>query len=295
MKYRTDLAMENLESLENSGIRPGEKDGVIVESRRFDADIKVTAVEITSLKGEALFGKPVGQYITIEIEDMMEEEDNLKNRAAEALSAELSKLVSHSFQRKVLVVGLGNEKVTPDSLGPETVSKVKITSHLFKLFDCDGDEDMSNVSGLAPGVTAITGMETADLIAKAVELTRPDTVIAIDALAARNIERVGTTIQISNTGISPGAGMGNMRKQLNEKSLGIPVIAIGVPTVIDSKTLLIEAAEAMHLENGQVQDYFASRKMDMVVTSTDIDFVIKAFSDIIAKAINITLHPGIYS
>lgn len=295
MKYRTDLAMENLESLENSGIRPGEKDGVIVESRRFDADIKVTAVEITSLKGEALFGKPVGQYITIEIEDMMEEEDNLKNRAAEALSAELSKLVSHSFQRKVLVVGLGNEKVTPDSLGPETVSKVKITSHLFKLFDCDGDEDMSNVSGLAPGVTAITGMETADLIAKAVELTRPDTVIAIDALAARNIERVGTTIQISNTGISPGAGMGNMRKQLNEKSLGIPVIAIGVPTVIDSKTLLIEAAEAMHLEDGQVQDYFASRKLDMVVTSTDIDFVIKAFSDIIAKAINITLHPGIYS
>lgn len=295
MKYRTDLAMENLESLENSGIRPGEKDGVIVESRRFDADIKVTAVEITSLKGEALFGKPVGQYITIEIEDMMEEEDNLKNRAAEALSAELSKLVSHSFQRKVLVVGLGNEKVTPDSLGPETVSKVKITSHLFKLFDCDGDEDMSNVSGLAPGVTAITGMETADLIAKAVELTRPDTVIAIDALAARNIERVGTTIQISNTGISPGAGMGNMRKQLNEKSLGIPVIAIGVPTVIDSKTLLIEAAEAMHLEDGQVQDYFASRKLDMVVTSTDIDFVIKAFSDIIAKAVNITLHPGIYS
>lgn len=295
MKYRTDLAMENLESLENSGIRPGEKDGVIVESRRFDADIKVTAVEITSLKGEALFGKPVGQYITIEIEDMMEEEDNLKNRAAEALSAELSKLVSHSFQRKVLIVGLGNEKVTPDSLGPETVSKVKITSHLFKLFDCDGDEDMSNVSGLAPGVTAITGMETADLIAKAVELTRPDTVIAIDALAARNIERVGTTIQISNTGISPGAGMGNMRKQLNEKSLGVPVIAIGVPTVIDSKTLLLEAAEAMHLEDDQIQDYFASRKMDMVVTSTDIDFVIKAFSDIIAKAINITLHPGIYS
>ena len=295
MKYRTDLAMENLESLENSGIQPDVKDGVIVESRQFDEDIKVTAVEITSLKGEALFGKPVGQYITIEIEDMMEEEDNLKNRAAEALSAELSKLVSHSFQRKVLVVGLGNEKVTPDSLGPETVSKVKITSHLFKLFDCDGDEDMSNVSGLAPGVTAITGMETADLIAKAVELTRPDTVIAIDALAARNIERVGTTIQISNTGISPGAGMGNMRKQLNVQSLGVPVIAIGVPTVIDSKTLLLEAAEAMHLEDGQVQDYFASRKMDMVVTSTDIDFVIKAFSDIIAKAINITLHPGIYS
>lgn len=154
---------------------------------------------------------------------------------------------------------------------------------------------MSNVSGLAPGVTAITGMETADLIAKAVELTLPDTVIAIDALAARNIERVSTTIQISDTGISPGAGMGNMRKQLNQQTLGVPVIAIGVPTVIDSKTLILEAAEAMNLPETQVQSYLTSREMDMVVTSTDIDFVIKAFSDIIAKAVNMTLHPGIYS
>ncbi len=295
MKYRTDLAMEKLESLENSGVQPGEKDGVIVQNDQIDDDIKVTTVDIVNLKGETLLGKPVGRYVTMEIQNLMEGEDNLTERASKALAAQLSKLVSHDYHRKVLIIGLGNEKVTPDSLGPITVSKVKITSHLFRFFDCDGDEDMSNVSGLAPGVTAITGMETADLIQKAVELAKPDTVIAIDALAARNIERVSTTIQISDTGISPGAGMGNMRKQLNQQTLGTRVIAIGVPTVIDSKTLILEAAEAMNLPESQIQSYLNSREMDMVVTSTDIDFVIKAFSDIIAKAVNITLHPGIYS
>lgn len=295
MKYRSDLAMENMESLANSGIHPGAKDGIITHTEEIDGDIKVSTVNVVNLKGEALLGKPMGRYITMEIHNLMEDEDNLMYRAAKALSKELSKLVSHDYYRKVLIVGLGNEKVTPDSLGPVTVSKTKITSHLFKIFDCDGDEDMSNVSGLAPGVTAITGMETADLIAKAVELTKPDTVIAVDALAARNIDRVSTTIQISDTGISPGAGMGNMRKQLNQQTLGVPVIAIGVPTVIDSRTLILEAAEAMHLPEAQVSTYLSSRDLDMVVTSTDIDFVIKAFSDIIAKAVNMALHPGIYS
>ena len=294
MKYRTDLAVEGVESLANSGVRPGEKDGVVVQTDHID-DIKVTTVDIVNLKGEALLGKPMGRYITMEIQNLMEGEDNLMNRAAKALAVQLSKLVSHDYHRKVLIIGLGNEKVTPDSLGPAAVSKIKITRHLFQLFDCDGDEDMSNVSGLAPGVTAITGIETADLIAKAVELTEPDTVIAIDALAARDIQRVSTTIQISDTGISPGAGMGNMRKELNQQTLGTKVIAIGVPTVIDSKTLVLEAAEAMDLPQQQVQEYLKDRNLDMVVTSTDIDFVIKAFSDIIAKAVNMTLHPGIYS
>lgn len=295
MKYRTDLAMENLESLANRGIQPGDKDGIITHTEQVDEDIKVTTVDVTSLKGEALLGKPMGRYITLEIQNLQDEEDNLMQRAAKALSKELSGLVSHDYHRKVLIIGLGNEKVTPDSLGPATASKVKITSHLFQIFDCDGDEDMSNVCGLAPGVTAITGMETADLIAKAVELTQPDTVIAIDALAARNIDRVSTTIQISDTGISPGAGMGNMRKQLNRQTLGVKVIAIGVPTVIDSRTLILEAAEDMNLPAPLVEGYLNSRDLDMVVTSTDIDFVIKAFSDIIAKAVNMTLHPGIYS
>lgn len=295
MQYRTDLAVEGIENMMETGISPGEKEGVIVEKEDIDQDIKVTTIDIVNRQGQERLGKPCGRYVTMEVNGIIDEKEEIIDRAAKALADQLSNLVKHNYYLKVLVVGLGNENVTPDSLGPLTVSKVKITSHLFKLFDCDGDEEMSNVCGLAPGVTATTGMETADLIEKAVEMTKPDVVIAVDALAARNIDRVSTTIQISDTGISPGAGMGNMRKQLNEETLGVKVIAVGVPTVIDSKTVILEAMEAMNLPEPLVKDYLENRNFDMVVTSTDIDLVIRYFSEIIAKAVNITLHPGIYS
>ena len=197
----------------------------------------------------------------------------------------------------MLVVGLGNEKVTPDSLGPHTVDKVKITSHLFRIFECDGDWEMANVSGFNPSVTGVTGMETADLIERTAGLVKPDVLICIDALAARDIGRLSTTIQVCDTGIFPGAGMGNNRKEITEKTMGCRVISIGVPTVIDSRTLLIEAAEKINdpMVETKLENYIESRDMDMIVTSTDIDAIIKDFSDIISNAINITLHPGIYS
>lgn len=295
MKYRTDLALEAMENLSETGAVPGEKDGILMEKQEIDKDIHVTAIEIVNLKGEAKMGKPQGKYITLEIAGIVDEVTDIIPRASKALAGQLSKMVQHSYYLRVLIIGLGNEKVTPDSLGPHTVSKVKITSHLFELFDCDGDEEMANVAGLAPGVTATTGMETAELVKKAVEMTEPDVVIAIDALAAKNIDRVSTTIQLSDTGISPGAGMGNMRKMLNESTLGTKVIAIGVPTVIDSRTVILEAMEEMKVSETDADNYLQSRNLDMVVTSTDIDIIIKSFSEIIAKAINIVLHPGIYS
>lgn len=295
MKYRTDLALEAMENLSETGVVPGEKDGILMEKQEIDKDIHVTAIEIVNLKGEAKMGKPQGKYITLEIAGIVDEVTDIIPRASKALAGQLSKMVQHSYYLRVLIIGLGNEKVTPDSLGPHTVSKVKITSHLFELFDCDGDEEMANVAGLAPGVTATTGMETAELVKKAVEMTEPDVVIAIDALAAKNIDRVSTTIQLSDTGISPGAGMGNMRKMLNESTLGTKVIAIGVPTVIDSRTVILEAMEEMKVSETDADNYLQSRNLDMVVTSTDIDIIIKSFSEIIAKAINIVLHPGIYS
>ena len=206
-------------------------------------------------------------------------------------------MIKFDYYLKVLVVGLGNEKVTPDSLGPHTVDKVKITSHLFRIFDCDGDWEMANVSGFNPSVTGVTGMETADLIEKVAGLVKPDAIVCIDALAARDIHRLSTTIQVCDTGIFPGAGMGNNRKEISRQTVGCPVISIGVPTVIDSRTLLLEAADSIgDLSFGQqIQKYIDSRDMDMIVTSTDIDAIIKDFSDIISNAINITLHPGIYS
>ena len=330
MNYRTDLAVELDEMLTAARGRSGESGagaqetgvgngriegeseagigtgdaasaparnitGYIKKHSQIDEDISVIDIEITDEAGERAFGKPRGRYATLEVQGVIGQRDGIKERAAAALSDVLESFVKHDYYLRVLVIGLGNEKVTPDSLGPHTVDKVKITSHLFKIFECDGDRDYSNVCGFNPSVTGVTGLETADLIQQVVSMARPDVVLAIDALAAKDIKRLSTTIQICDTGIMPGAGMGNHRKEISEKTVGCPVISIGVPTVIDSRTLILEAAEHIGGWNGGVEQYLASRDFDMIVTSTDIDEIIKDFSDIIANAINITLHPGIYS
>ena len=290
MQYRTDLAVEVDALLAEAQQRA---QGYIKKQCQIDEDIAVTDITITTEDGEASFGKPRGTYITVEVQGVLEEKNDIIRRASKALAEELKKMIKFDYFLKVLVVGLGNEKVTPDSLGPHTVDKVKITSHLFRIFECDGDWEMANVSGFNPSVTGVTGMETAELIERAVSLVKPDVVIAIDSLAAKDISRMSTTIQLCDTGIAPGAGMGNSRKALNQDSLGCRVVAIGVPTVIDSRNLLLEAAE--EVKEWDVESYIRKHNLDMIVTSTDIDQIIKNFSDIISNAINITLHPGIYS
>ena len=293
MKYRTDLAIENHEMLEEARAKAT---GYSKKQRQIDEDISITEIEIISEAGEKAFGKKKGKYITMEVEGLLNGKNEIKGRTIKTLAEELKKLIPFHYYLKVLVVGLGNEKVTPDSLGPHTIDKVKITSHLFKIYEADGDLEMGNVSGFNPSVTGITGMETAELIEKVVSLVKPEVVVLIDALAARNIERMSTTIQICDTGIEPGAGMGNRRKAISRETLGCKVVAIGVPTVIDSRTLIMEAAENIPTWNEDAAEkYFADKKLDMVVTSTDIDEIIKDFSEIISGAINITLHPGIYS
>lgn len=293
INYRTDLAVENHELLEEARARAT---GYIKKQKQIEEDISVTEIEIISEAGEKAFGKKMGKYITLEMEGVLEQKDGIKERAARALAEELKSFISFHYYLKVLVVGLGNEKVTPDSLGPHTVDKVKITSHLFEIFEADGDWEMANVSGFNPSVTGITGIETADVIEKITGLVKPDAVIVVDSLAAKNLKRMSTTIQISDTGIEPGAGMGNRRKAINKDTLGCKVIAIGVPTVIDSRTLIAEAAEEIEgTDLEKTRSYLENRKMDMIVTSTDIDEIIKDFSDIISNGINITLHPGIYS
>lgn len=292
INYRTDLAVETQEILEKTE----KPTGFIRKSSQLDEDISVVHIRITDEEGERSFGKPRGNYITIEVRGILEQKDNIRQRAARALADVLKEMVPFHYYLKVLVVGLGNEKVTPDSLGPHTVDKVKITSHLFRIFECDGDFEMGNVSGFNPSVTGVTGMETADVIEKVVGLVKPEAVIIIDALAAKDIRRISTTIQISDTGISPGAGMGNRRKSIDEKTLGCRVIAIGVPTVIDSRTLILDAAEEIPgWRKEEAEGYFAGKELSMVVTSTDIDEIIKEFAEIIASGINIAMHPGIYS
>lgn len=309
MNYRTDLAVEAAEMLEKmraEGTEAGKdgelagpernSTGYIIKRSQPDEDISVTAIEITDEQGERAFGKRKGRYVTIEVQGMLEPRERIKERAAAVLSDELSGFVRHDFFLKVLVVGLGNEKVTPDSLGPHTVDKVHITAHLFKMLECTGDSDYSNVCGFNPSVTGVTGLETAELIEQLVAMTKPDALIAIDALAAREIGRLSTTVQLCDTGIMPGAGMGNHRREISERTVGCPVIAIGVPTVIDARTLIAEAAERLGgLDDKELEKYLNSTELDMIVTSTDIDQIIKDFSEVIANAINISLHPGIYS
>ena len=302
-QYRTDLAIECRELLdeqeqkERSGgsHRRGEPGGIRVEKSEYDGGIRVTRIRIISEEAAEKMGKPIGNYITLEADGVLEEEDGIKEKAAKAVAGELGRLLHVYYSLKVLVAGLGNSQVTPDRLGPETASKVRVTRHLFVIFDADGDEEMSNVSCIIPGVTGSTGMETAEVIKKAAEIVQPDIVIIIDSLAALDIDRVSTTIQLTDTGIQPGSGMGNHRAGINEETIGVKTLCIGVPTVIDVKTILREALEE-NLDSAEaVESYLNAYDRQMIVTSTDIDLLVKDFSDIIAGGINKTLHPGIYS
>ncbi len=295
MDYRTDLAIERKEIIDEESRKREPIDGVAMEKIDYGDDIKVTRIEITNPAGEARMEKPMGNYITIEADGILEEKDGIKDKMEKVIASELKELIKFHYYLNVLVVGLGNSMVTPDALGPEAVSKIRVTNHLFEMFDADGDDEMSRVSCIVPGVTATTGLETAEIIKKAAELAQPEVIIVVDSLAARNIERVSTTVQITDTGISPGAGMGNKRTGINRETVGARVIAIGVPTVIDATTIIRDAL-ADNLDSAEkVEKYIEEYDRHMIVTSTDIDMLIKDFSDIIANGINKTLHPGIYS
>ncbi len=299
MGIRTDLAIENIEIIDEKEGR-GQKEqveipGVSVEEEEPDEGIKVFRVRVLNPQGAELLGKPEGEYITIEAPDIVGGETDRKLAMSRVVAGELSRMIPFNDKLKVLVIGLGNDQVTPDALGPRAAAKVRVTRHIFLLCDLDRDDEMACVSVLAPGVMASTGMETAELIQKAVTIARPDVILAIDALAARNLDRISTTVQINDTGISPGAGTGNMRKVLTRESVGAKVVAIGVPTVIDGATLVLDSLDGFLTDPEAAAAHLESRGLQTIVTSSQIDEVIADFSEVIANAINITLHPGIYS
>jgi len=240
---RTDLAIEAHEiaieeRLQQKRETSAPMEGVIIHDREIDG-VKLSYVEVTE-EGAKSIGKKPGTYITIEAQGIREQDTELQKKVEEIFAKEF-----HSFLRKLnirqeascLVVGLGNDHVTPDALGPLTVENLLITRHLFQLQPESVEEGFRPVSAIAPGVMGTTGIETSDIIRGVVEKTTPDFVVVIDALAARSIERVNATIQISDTGIHPGSGVGNKRKELSKETLGIPVIAIGVPTVVDAVSI----------------------------------------------------------
>ncbi|MCM1187670.1 MAG: GPR endopeptidase [bacterium] len=298
-QVRTDLALEARESISDAD---SELRGVQVEEYyREKEDVRVTKVTIDTKNAAKAMGKPMGIYVTMEAPAMVDADEDYHREISKCLAEELLKLMpQEDREQNILVVGLGNREVTADALGPQTVDNLFITRHIVKeygkaAYNCS---KMNLLSALEPGVMARTGMETAEIVKGVVRETTPDVLIVVDALAARSTRRLNRTIQITNTGIQPGSGVGNHRDALTKQSLGIPVIAIGIPTVVDSATIVMDAMEKL-LEEDESLDAvkWMSRQTppfpelnNMYMTGKDIDAVIKRISFTVSEGINIAME-----
>ena len=307
--FRTDLALERRDIFKkNNNLE--EIDGIETESKEIDQNLKVSRVKITNENGEQAIGKPIGTYITIEIQKLKIAEEAEIQKSAETLAEELKEVINKhiAFKDDILVVGLGNLYVTPDSLGPKVINDIDVTRHIIKYLPQYIDENSRPVSAISPGVLGTTGIETLEILEGIVQKIKPKLLIVIDALASRSIERISSTIQISDTGIVPGAGVGNTRKELSEKTLGIPVVAIGIPTVVESAVLVNdcldlfieklqqEAKSNDYLNQLKEQDNYEEIKealnpndYNMIVTPKEIDELIENMSSIVARGINMSL------
>ncbi len=284
---RTDLALEAREFIEEAN---GEMRGVIVNNYS-DADdtVSITHVQITSKNGAKAMGKPIGTYITLEADNLMEPDEDYHREVSISIARQLQTLLPESKEEKsILVVGLGNRDVTADALGPEVVDHLNITRHMLRQFGkaAYSCEKIHEISSIVPGVMGKTGMETAEIVQGIVDSTKPDMVVVIDALAARSTKRLTRTIQITNTGIQPGSGVGNHRNALTQEALGVPVIAIGIPTVVDAATIVRDAVGHLHQNNPDIQNIFADMN-NMYVTAKDIDSTIKMLGFTLSEALNI--------
>lgn len=310
---RTDLALETREIYKSEFGK--EVDGLLVEEKEIN-DIKITTVDIVNEQGEKIMGKPQGRYITLEMPEYTHYDGEIKDNVAHLLGETLSNIINIKEDKLALVVGLGNWNVTPDALGPDVVEKIMVTRHLKKIMPDKIDDSVRPVCAIAPGVLGITGIETGEIIKSLVDRIKPHIVICVDALGSRRLKRVARTIQISNTGISPGAGVGNNRMEINEKNLGIPVIAIGVPTVVDAATIANDAMDLVLDEminqstkggdfyealksidkdekNLLIKDLLTPYVGDLMVTPKEVDDIIDSVSKIISDGINLALQPSL--
>ena len=313
INVRTDLAIEARQIYKEEN-NDKDTDGIIVEEME-EEGTRITTVRILNEEGSKNMGKPIGNYITLDIPEFTAYDGELMDDVSKVLGKTLKKLVNLSEDKLVLVVGLGNRKVTPDALGPKVIEGIMVTRHLKAIMPETIDDSVAPVAAIAPGVLGITGVETGEIIKGLVEKIKPDLVICIDALASRKIDRLNRTIQISDTGISPGAGVGNHRMQINEQSLGVKVIAVGVPTVVDAATIANDTIDLVlddlirQSEEGKefynmlkkvdkdeksllIKEVLNPFVKDLVVTPKDIDLMIDSLSKIISNGINIAVQPN---
>lgn len=311
---RTDLALEEKEKFDSDKV---EIKGVIVkEEYNEETEVRTTRVEIQTEKGAKSMGKPVGTYLTLEAKNMPDPDEDyhreVSNEIAKAIGELLEKMKKRSSKEELstLIVGLGNRQVTPDALGPFVVDNLHVNRHIIKEYGkyAMNLSSANSVSALIPGVMGQTGMETLEIVRGVVEETHPDVVIAIDALAARNSRRLNRTVQITDTGISPGSGVGNHRNGLNIESLGVPVIAIGIPTVVDAVTIVndtmenlvraLEGSKSLKSMGSILKSYTKAEKHELIreliaphlnglyVTPKDIDETMKQVSYTLSESLN---------
>lgn len=298
-QVRTDLALEAHESVERTRAHIH---GIEVSEQEYKEDqLHITTVSVTTKNAAKALGKAMGTYITIEAPALDTPDEGSHREVSVRVSAILKKLIpDYETEKSILVIGLGNRDVTADSLGPRVIDNLCITRHILMEYGTAAYDKarMHAVSSLAPGVMAQNGMETAEIIRGVVDQTSPDLVIVIDSLAARTLHRLNRTIQITDTGIHPGSGVGNHRSALTKETLGVPVIAIGIPIVVDAATIVRDALEDfsgksqrtadLHLLRDECAGTMLQELNNMYVTGKDIDAVIRRLSYTISEALNMT-------
>ena len=307
INFRTDLALERRDIYRKANNIANEVDGLETEEEDINKDIKITRVKVLNENGEQAIGKKKGNYITIDIKNIKIAGEEDIQKASEAVTKELKVLISNLVgnQDDILVVGLGNLYVTPDALGPKVIQDIDITRHLLTYMPDVLDKDTRPVSAVSPGVVGTTGIETVEILKGIVDNIHPKLIIVIDALASRSIERISSTVQIADTGIIPGAGVGNTRKELTINTLGVPVIAIGVPTVVEAATIAADSLDlfiqkvqqeaksndflnSLQEENKyeMIKEVLVPEDYNFIVTPKEIDELIENMSSVVARGIN---------
>ncbi len=309
--FRTDLANERVELFKKASKIENEIPGIELKEEQVDEKIKVFTVNVLNNQGEEAIGKPQGSYITIDVKGLKIASEEEIQKTAEVLSTQLTNLINKYTQAldEILVVGLGNIYVTPDSLGPKVINDIDITKHLIEYVPQYVDINNTRpVCAISPGVLGTTGIETGDILKGIVENVKPKLLIVIDSLASRSMDRISSTIQVADTGIVPGAGVDNKRKELTKNSLGIPVIAIGIPTVVETAVIVNDSMDLFieELQNkGESNEYLNKLKNEdnyevikeslipneynFIVTPKEIDELIENMSSIVARGINMSM------
>lgn len=310
MDFRTDLANERRDIYRKANELEGEVPGIETEEVEDGKNIKTIRVKIIDKSGETALGKPIGNYVTIDIKNLKIATEEEIEQAAINVNRELQTIINKHIKQDedILVVGLGNLQVTPDSLGPKVIQNIDITRHLLRYAPEYLEPNTRPVSAISPGVLGTTGIETQEILQGIIENVKPKLLIVIDSLASKSIERISSTIQIADTGIVPGAGVGNRRKEISQNTLGIPVIAIGVPMVVEAATIASDSLDIFirkMQKEAQSNDYLnklkdedkysiikealIEEKFDLIVTPKEIDDLIENMSSVVARGINKSL------